>query len=288
MAWLLLARRSAPLWLRLGLPISLIIALAIGFISFLNYYNYGKTYRQLIVARIMVVARDLRQAIESGLNVGLAPRSNTQLAAALAVAKDHIEGVRFAVVIDEAAKRLVGVGDAAANQDWLQQLQRLGEELSWLGKDDDTYQVGLPYRNSFGVIVGAVVLGYDKAVIDRATAAMAFTLFVDWVGAVLLVTTLTVLGIWRLTRELESELTQAEDALAHALSDEPVGDLRLPVLGEEIACGIPEFIGRSRAAAAALDGSIPKLEHDPEKACPGPDPGWIPVFGKDHAPQIVP
>jgi TatD DNase family protein len=23
--------------------------------------------------------------------------------------------------------------------------------------------------------------------------------------------------------------------------------------------------------------------HDPEKACPGLDPGWVPVFGKDHA-----
>jgi len=258
MAWLLLARRSAPLWLRLGLPLSLIIALAIGFISFLNYYNYRKTYQQLNVARIMVVARDLRQAIESGLNVGLAPRSNTEIATSLAVAKDHIEGVRFAAVIDEAAKRLVGVGDAAANQDWLRRMQRVGEELSWLGEDDDTYQVGLSYRNSFGVIVGAVVLGYDKAAIDRATGAMAFTLFVDWVGAVLLLTTLTVLGIWRLTRELESELTQAEDALAHAVSDEPVGDLRLPVLGEGIARGIPAFIERSRAAAAALGGSIAK------------------------------
>jgi hypothetical protein len=27
------------------------------------------------------------------------------------------------------------------------------------------------------------------------------------------------------------------------------------------------------------------LEHDPEKACPGLDPGWTPVFGKDHAPR---
>ena len=63
------------LWLRLGLPISLIIALAIGFVSFLNFYNYGKTYRELNVARLAVMARDVRQAIESGLNVGLAPRS---------------------------------------------------------------------------------------------------------------------------------------------------------------------------------------------------------------------
>ena len=25
------------------------------------------------------------------------------------------------------------------------------------------------------------------------------------------------------------------------------------------------------------------VEHDPENACPGLDPGWEPVFGKDHA-----
>jgi uncharacterized membrane protein len=29
------------------------------------------------------------------------------------------------------------------------------------------------------------------------------------------------------------------------------------------------------------------LEHDPEKACPGLDPGWTPVFGKDHAPVLM-
>jgi hypothetical protein len=34
----------------------------------------------------------------------------------------------------------------------------------------------------------------------------------------------------------------------------------------------------------ALPGFI--LEHVPEKACPGLDPGWEPVFGKDHAPTM--
>src|SRR5215510_12713918 len=27
------------------------------------------------------------------------------------------------------------------------------------------------------------------------------------------------------------------------------------------------------------------LEHDPEKACPGLDPGWVPVFGKGVPPR---
>src|SRR5271166_1378792 len=26
-------------------------------------------------------------------------------------------------------------------------------------------------------------------------------------------------------------------------------------------------------------------KHDPEKACPALDAGWLPVFGKDHAPK---
>ena len=38
---------------------------------------------------------------------------------------------------------------------------------------------------------------------------------------------------------------------------------------------------------AGADAAGLHLEHDPEKACPGLDPGWIPVFGKDHAPTDI-
>src|SRR4051812_38714312 len=117
-----LPRPSVPLWVRLGVPISLIIALAIGLITFLNYYNYEKTYKQLNVSRITVVARDLRQAIETGLNVGLAPRNNTQLGKDLEIARDHTEGLRFAVVIDENGNRLVEVGETTTEQDWSKRL----------------------------------------------------------------------------------------------------------------------------------------------------------------------
>jgi hypothetical protein len=38
----------------------------------------------------------------------------------------------------------------------------------------------------------------------------------------------------------------------------------------------------STLVARWIGGRRP-LEHDPEKACPGLDPGWKPVFRKDHA-----
>jgi nicotinate dehydrogenase subunit A len=43
-------------------------------------------------------------------------------------------------------------------------------------------------------------------------------------------------------------------------------------------CGAHNRIMRAVVRAGAA------LEHDPEKARLGLDPGWVPVFGKDHAP----
>src|SRR5258707_890536 len=146
MARLRLPRPSVPLWVRLGVPISLIIALAIGLISFLNYYNYEKTYKQLNVSRIIVVARDLRQAIETGLNVGLAPLNNTQLGKDLSIARDHTEGLRFAVVIDESANRLVEVGETTPEQDWAQRLGAVGGEGYLVGGRAPPPPIGMPDR----------------------------------------------------------------------------------------------------------------------------------------------
>ena len=239
---------NSPLWVRLGIPISLVIALAIGLISFLNYYVYEKTYKDLNVSRVTVVARDLRQAIEGGLNVGLAPSSSPLLDDALVVARDHTEGLRFAVIIDEAVRRLVTVGRTAESQDWSTRLQA-GD---WIGEDADTYQVGLPYKNSFGVVVGAVILGYDKAAVEVATSTMRASLLMDWLRAVTATSLLTLLGVRWLARDLERELNDAGQALDLALSAENARDVRLPVLGESVESGLAGFIKGTHALAQQL------------------------------------
>src|SRR5215216_2394591 len=45
----------------------------------------------------------------------------------------------------------------------------------------------------------------------------------------------------------------------------------------------PSARWRSRASPSPLRANV-HLARDPEKAWPGLDPGWIPVFGQDHAP----
>ncbi len=247
---LLLSRGgNSPLWLRLGVHISLIIALAVGMISFLNYYNFEKSFRELNVSRVSVVARDLRQAIEVGLNIGLAPRDNLEFAREIAAAKERTVGLRFAAVIDEQGRRLLELGSADAEQDWGLRLDGQG----WLGEDTVSYQIGLPYRNSFGLISGAIILGYDKAEIERATAKMRQALLMDWLIAVVAATLLVMLGTWLITRRLRHELDVAESALKATHLDGAPPKLHLPILGKEVEQGISDLISKQ---ASLVGGAL--------------------------------
>ena len=253
-------RAALPLWLRLGLPVVLIIALSIGFISFLNYFNYQNTYRQLNVSRVMDIGGDLRQAVEAGLNFGLAPKNNTQLDTAFTLAKDSTDALDFVVLIDETGQYITGAGNTPSSHDWRARISGIGKETFWQGGDQNAYHVGLPYRNSFGITVGAVVLGYNKSAIDSATASMRLTLLWDWLAATAVFGLAALFGVWLLTRRLESELTQVNAALDQR-PGQPAPELHLPLLGAEIEKGIPQLVRQSRAAeqvfAVAANASEP-------------------------------
>jgi protein ImuA len=70
-------------------------------------------------------------------------------------------------------------------------------------------------------------------------------------------------------------------------------DAHLPHGGLAVGA-LHEVAPHQRADTPAAFGFLVALlarfhpEHDPEKACPGLDPGWTPVFGKKHAPTNKP
>jgi hypothetical protein len=62
-----------------------------------------------------------------------------------------------------------------------------------------------------------------------------------------------------------------------------------PVIGAGL-CGLHrgamarESLRQHRIKRAIVGSpAMNSIEHDPEKACPGLDPGWVSVFRKDHA-----
>jgi hypothetical protein len=69
--------------------------------------------------------------------------------------------------------------------------------------------------------------------------------------------------------------------------DPEIGDAvaaRTALLGNDIAVEHRHGLALLVVANDHAFHGFEFLEHDPEKACPGLDPGWKPVFRKDHAP----
>ena len=239
---------KTPLWVRLAIPITLVIALALGLISFLNYYVFEKTYKDLNVSRITVVARDLRQLIEAGLNIGLPPQSNLPFNESVSVAKEMTDGVTFILVRDDKGRRVLEAGEAIENPDWA---KKFGNS-PWTSEDAKTYQIGLPYRNSFGVVVGTLILGYDRNAIVAATNDMRSSMITDWLYDVVIVALLTFGGVFLLTRSLTRELDLIEKDLSKPQSDIYKLEFELPIMGSDFRSGLESFLNITRSFVEKL------------------------------------
>jgi len=80
-------------------------------------------------------------------------------------------------------------------------------------------------------------------------------------------------------RRRATVLSRCEALLEIAVNADGTGLVPKPVAGSCFA-KLRSTGTRRRARTGA------RIEHDPEKACPGRDPGWISVFGRDRAPTI--
>ena len=91
-------------------------------------------------------------------------------------------------------------------------------------------------------------------------------------------------GRWREHRLPLLDGVPQRDALDRQAVNVAVGPtrrLRSPLIGAQAHL---ELVGQLLLGQAGY-ASPARLEHDPEKACPGLDPGWVPVFGKGLPPR---
>ncbi|HEX5126053.1 MAG TPA: hypothetical protein VFW00_04865 [Rhodocyclaceae bacterium] len=254
MSWIHARLRALPLWIRLGIPISMVVWLSISLIVFLNYYNYYKAFHELTLARYLVLGKDLRQTVEVGLAVGLSPRDNAQLEPILKQAQTKLPNIRFVALVDEAGKiiRSVGQLDNSAAE-WIAPHPVPEGSDHWQASDTRSYQIGLPYRNSFDQPGGAVIVGYERNVVDAAMWQTRSLLFRDAALVAVMALLLVLVGTWILTRKFERGLAAASHAITQALGKEPIDSSGFQVLGPEVANGIPEFVNASRRAFGQLE-----------------------------------
>jgi sensor histidine kinase regulating citrate/malate metabolism len=257
--------RRNTLWLRIGGLLVLVIASVLVLVSFLNYSNYRKNYLELNLTRYLVLAKDTRQSIVAGLNIGLRPSEDEHLQASLSEMARRFEGIRYIGVIDESG-RLLGQGQLPRQsaERWKKRIETTDADTYWQANTADTYQIGLPFVNNFGIKIGAVVIGYERTPIEANIGDMLRKMSVDVAQTLVLMAVLTMAGVYALTRRLASDLSEVGATIDSALgaATPPLIDGHL--LGEDVARDINEFTTISHRLA----GQLSRLESEIGQAAP--------------------
>lgn len=241
------------LWLRVGILLILVIALVLVLISYLNYSNYRKAYLELNRSRYMIVAKDVRQTVLAGLNVGLGPVENTRLLRSIKEQTRRESGIRFVGVVDEAGV-IIGDGksEEGAGARWRASLATTLPGASWQTSAADTIEIGIPFVNNFNVKAGAVVIAYDKTAIEDAASDMLGRLAGDVFATFILVSALTLGGVYYLTRRFSSVLSGVAATIDSALDEGAPMTVDGDFLGDGVAREINDFTALSHKLVSDL------------------------------------
>lgn len=245
MSILLYEKIQAPeqLWWRIGSLLLMVISFVLILIFFLNYSNYRKNYLELNQTRYLVMAKDLRQTIENGLNIGISPAENTNLRPIMRQLAATQGATRFIGILDQTGVIIKQGDDTNVSTNSWETHEQHPEEF-WHAKNEKNFQINMPFSNNFNLRTGIIIIAYDRLAIENTLHDMLRKLSVDLLAVLTFCAGFIFLGCWLLTRKLARELSQAGEAIAN-LSEEPQR-LNLGLLGAEVSAGIGVFTSRSK------------------------------------------
>jgi hypothetical protein len=173
----------------LAAPLALTLALALGLIGFLGFVHYERTLDEALRSRIALIVGDIAADIERGLTLGLALGELSAVGDMIEREAAHHEEILTIAVLDDRRQVRFATGPVpeVVPERWLAVLDGREPEPA-----DGRTEIAAPLRNSFGLVVGGLVVAYDGTGLE-ATARATRDLLVAvtagiLIGGVLLLT----------------------------------------------------------------------------------------------------
>ncbi|MDW5416191.1 hypothetical protein R6242_06345 [Iodobacter sp. CM08] len=246
-------RRQRFLWWKISVLLVIVIAFVLVIITFLNYSNYRKTYLDLNLSRHLVLAKDLHQTIETGLNIGIKPAENLNLLPAIRDKINRHAGIRYIGIINDVGE-IIGEGlmPAQSGLDWKKRISNTAADGYWQASNTNTFQLGMVFTNNFNIKAGAVVIGYDRITIENAIEHIRNKLCIDVLLTLGVLTFLTLLGVYVLTRKFAAELFEIANVIESTLGTAGPHQVVPQVLSESVAKDINDFTRLSHQLAQKM------------------------------------
>ena len=207
---------------KLGATICFIIIFAVALGGLLNYFNFGKTYGQIVQSRFTVLVKDLVHTVDYGLGLGLSLKAMNNIPHLLDQAKAADKQINFIEVFDNTGRVLYStkkntVG-AAVPPGWLAASDDTVVDATWSLETDDSSLVGHQLFNDFNQREGVLVLGYSRAPVAKATRDVLYTLLTNATITVGAFAVLAVLCAFLITRGLMRSIRRMHASLERTLA----------------------------------------------------------------------
>lgn len=196
---------------KMGLTICAILLFTIALNALLNYFNFERSYSNLVRDAYKVTLKEISNGIEYGMALGLSLPAMNNIPEILVSAIAEDESIQSIRVFDAQSQPLFQSGADASEpeliSDWQALIaQHLNHSELWTFENDLGFGIGLTLVNGFGVAEGALVLQFSRAETElvlgqvrRALIQQSLIVFVVF-GALSIV--LAWLCLWNLSQSL--------------------------------------------------------------------------------------
>ena len=263
------AARPEAIWLRIGILLILIIAFVLGLIAFLNYANYRKTIHELNQNSVMVLARDLRQAITLGLAAGLQPQENAQLNTNIGEMLHKHPDIDYIAIVGNSSRELARGNASAESRDiWSRKYAEAGADQIWQVQDGSNEQIGLSYANDFGAKAGAVVISYRRTAEEQQTHRMGRQLGQDAILNLIAFAGITLAGVYLLARRMTGNINKVAGYIQDACNGTTAVPLDDHLLDEHTHGAVADFVATTQEVSQQISAIEQQLSLRPDSKTP--------------------
>lgn len=226
-----------------------VVVFALGLATLLNALRFQETLKEQVGKRLDVVAREVANDIQIGLDLGLRIEAMDNLSAIIGRQVQSAGGIAAITIHDCAGKPLAGARSSTVGGGGLPWLSYPGQD-HWRRFNDQGIALGVTLKNGYGQCAGGVAVEYEAGTFFQTRDIVVGHLrWIAMLAALLALPTAALLGIvfWRRGRTLHRLCTDL-DALA-AGQAASVPPLTGPIW---LRGGESELVGAYRAARPAL------------------------------------
>ena len=156
---------------RIAIVLAVILGAGVALTGVLSIHKFERTFADLLTSRFQFVVNDVRQRIETQMDLGLALVNLEDITEEMEAYLRNDEQVLSIEVFDETGTVLFStdpsfVGDLVS-EDWVIAWRTGRDKNLWSALEYDAGVVGVPLRNNLSQDVGSLALRYSRDFLDH-------------------------------------------------------------------------------------------------------------------------